>query len=161
MDLGRGLHATVDDYQILAYRSRQLRRVGRGEAAQVDCAELQAHFGKFGSHYINRDFYFDVHPPLGKMLVGLAGLLSGYNGGFEFKSGVEYPSDLPYTSMRVMLASFGVALVPIAWFTAGEMGWSRFTRHWVTVCVLCGEYISSARLMTRYRLALHISVHPS
>lgn len=100
---------------------------------------MQAHFGKFGSHYINRDFYFDVHPPLGKMLVGLAGLLSGYGGGFDFKSGAEYPQDVPYTSMRVMLASFGVALVPIAWWTAGEMGWSRFTRHWVTICVLCGK----------------------
>ncbi|RXK40898.1 dolichyl-phosphate-mannose-protein mannosyltransferase [Tremella mesenterica] len=97
----------------------------------------EAHFGKFGSHYINRDFYFDVHPPLGKMLVGLAGLLSGYNGGFEFKSGVEYPEGLPYTTMRVMLASFGVALVPIAWWTSGEFGWSRWTRHWVTLCVLC------------------------
>lgn len=99
----------------------------------------QAHFGKFGSHYINRDFYFDVHPPLGKMLVGLAGLLSGYGGGFEFKSGVEYPEDVPYTAMRVFLASFGVMLVPIAWWTAGELGWSRWTRHWVTICVLCGE----------------------
>lgn len=97
----------------------------------------EAHFGKFGSHYINRDFYFDVHPPLGKMLVGLAGLLSGYNGGFEFKSGVEYPAEVPYTAMRVLLASFGVALVPLAWFTAGELGWSSFTRHWVTICVLC------------------------
>ncbi|WRT64632.1 uncharacterized protein IL334_001565 [Kwoniella shivajii] len=97
----------------------------------------EAHFGKFGTHYINRDFYFDVHPPLGKMLVGLAGLLSGYGGGFEFKSGVEYPVDVPYTSMRVILATFGVALVPVAWWTAGEMGWSRWTRHWVTICVLC------------------------
>ncbi|KAK8847542.1 hypothetical protein IAR55_005400 [Kwoniella newhampshirensis] len=97
----------------------------------------EAHFGKFGTHYINRDFYFDVHPPLGKMLVGLAGLLSGYGGGFEFKSGVEYPSDVPYTAMRAILASFGVALVPLAWWTAGELGWSRFTRHWVTICVLC------------------------
>ncbi|WVF69639.1 hypothetical protein IAT40_004418 [Kwoniella sp. CBS 6097] len=97
----------------------------------------EAHFGKFGSHYINRDFYFDVHPPLGKMLVGLAGLLSGYGGGFEFKSGVEYPADVPYTAMRIILASFGVALVPLAWWTAGEMGWSRWTRHWVTICVLC------------------------
>ncbi|KAK6903573.1 hypothetical protein I203_107078 [Kwoniella mangroviensis CBS 8507] len=97
----------------------------------------EAHFGKFGTHYINRDFYFDVHPPLGKMLVGLAGLLSGYGGGFEFKSGVEYPADVPYTSMRVILASFGVALVPLAWMTVGELGWSRWTRHWVTICVLC------------------------
>nr|XP_031858200.1 uncharacterized protein CI109_006343 [Kwoniella shandongensis]KAA5525272.1 hypothetical protein CI109_006343 [Kwoniella shandongensis] len=97
----------------------------------------EAHFGKFGTHYINRDFYFDVHPPLGKMLVGLAGLLSGYGGGFEFKSGVEYPPDVPYTAMRAILATFGVALVPLAWWTAGELGWSRFTRHWVTICVLC------------------------
>lgn len=73
------------------------------------------------------------------MLVGLAGLLSGYNGGFDFKSGVEYPSDVPYTAMRIMLASFGVALVPIAWWTAGELGWSKYARHWVTICVLCGE----------------------
>lgn len=96
----------------------------------------EAHFGKFGTHYINRDFYFDVHPPLGKMLVGLAGLLSGYDGSFEFKSGVEYPEEVPYTAMRVMLATFGVALVPLAWWTAGEFGWSRYTRHWVTQCVL-------------------------
>ncbi|GMK59386.1 hypothetical protein CspeluHIS016_0704010 [Cutaneotrichosporon spelunceum] len=97
----------------------------------------EAHFGKFGSHYINRDFYFDVHPPLGKMLVGFAGLISGYNGDFEFKSGVEYPDNVPYTAMRVLLASFGVALVPLAWLTTGELGWSRYTRHWVTLCVLC------------------------
>ncbi len=101
----------------------------------------QAHFGKFGSHYLNRDFYFDVHPPLGKMLVGLAGLLSGYRGGFEFKSGAEYPPEVPYVAMRVILASFGMAMVPIAWWTSGEMGWSRWTRHWVTICVLCGEYM--------------------
>jgi dolichyl-phosphate-mannose-protein mannosyltransferase len=99
----------------------------------------QAHFGKFGSHYINRDFYFDVHPPLGKMLVGLAGLLSGYGGGFDFKSGVQYPTDVPYTAMRVILASFGMMMVPVAWWTAGEFGWSKMTRHLVTLCVLCGE----------------------
>lgn len=96
----------------------------------------EAHFGKFGSHYINRDFYFDVHPPLGKMLVGLAGLLSGYNGGFDFKSGLDYPNTVPYTAMRVLMAMYGVGMIPVAWWTAGELGWSRQARHLVTLCVL-------------------------
>lgn len=123
-------------------------------ASSISLPLPQAHFGKFGSHYINRDFYFDVHPPLGKMLVGLAGLLSGYNGGFEFKSGNEYPADVPYTAMRILLASFGVMLVPLAWWTAGGLGWSKYTRHWVTICVLCGK--SRRRSVRGGRLMLDI-----
>ncbi|KAG8715333.1 Protein O-mannosyltransferase 2 [Ceratobasidium sp. 423] len=97
----------------------------------------EAHFGKFGSHYLKREFYFDVHPPLGKMLVGLAGLLSGYDGSFEFKSGEKYPDSVPYITMRVMLALFGVAMVPLAWFTAKELRFSNRACHLVTIMTLC------------------------
>ncbi|KAI0050885.1 glycosyltransferase family 39 protein [Auriscalpium vulgare] len=97
----------------------------------------EAHFGKFGSHYLKREFYFDVHPPLGKMLVGLAGLLSGYDGGFEFKSGAEYPPEVPYVAMRVIMATFGVALVPLGWYTAVELGMSQRACHLVALMVLC------------------------
>lgn len=100
----------------------------------------EAHFGKFGSHYLKREFYFDVHPPLGKMLVGLAGLLSGYDGHFEFKSGVTYDENVPYVAMRVMMATFGVALVPLGWYTAVELGMSSWSCHLVALMVLCGEY---------------------
>lgn len=99
----------------------------------------EAHFGKFGSYYLKREFYFDVHPPLGKILVGLAGALSGYDGHYEFKSGETYPDDVPYVAMRVLLACFGVAMVPLGWYTAVELGMSWRACHMVAIMVLCGN----------------------
>lgn len=98
----------------------------------------EAHFGKFGSHYLKREFYFDVHPPLGKMLVGLAGLLSGYDGSFDFKSGEKYPDYVPFVAMRVIMACFGVAMVPLGWYTAVELGMSWRACHLVALMVLLG-----------------------
>ncbi|KAI0080531.1 glycosyltransferase family 39 protein [Panus rudis PR-1116 ss-1] len=105
-----------------------------GKSANVIWDE--AHFGKFGSHYLKREFYFDVHPPLGKMIVGLVGLLAGYDGSFEFKSGEAYPEHVPYVAMRVMMATFGVAMVPLAWYTAVELGMSWRACHLVALMVL-------------------------
>ncbi|KAG5462499.1 MAG: Dolichyl-phosphate-mannose-protein mannosyltransferase-domain-containing protein [Olpidium bornovanus] len=80
---------------------------------------------QFASHYLKRDFYFDVPPPLGKILVALGGVLAGYRGRFEFKSGEKYPEDMRYGVMRVFLALFGIAVVPLAYFTARELRLSR------------------------------------
>ncbi|KAM0787088.1 hypothetical protein ACM66B_006346 [Microbotryomycetes sp. NB124-2] len=96
----------------------------------------EAHFGKFGAYYLNRTFYFDVHPPLGKMLVGLAGALSGFNGSFDYPSGAVYPDFVPYRAMRILLALPGVALVPLAWGTAIELRFSRWSTHIVTMMAL-------------------------
>ncbi|KAF8321170.1 glycosyltransferase family 39 protein [Clavulina sp. PMI_390] len=96
----------------------------------------EAHFGKFASHYLKREFYFDVHPPLGKMLVALVGLLSGYDGSYDFKSGEAYPDNVPFTSMRIMLAMFGAAMVPLGWYTAKELHLSWRARHLITLMVL-------------------------
>ncbi|CAG5118791.1 unnamed protein product [Candidula unifasciata] len=77
----------------------------------------ETHFGKMGSWYINQTFFFDVHPPLGKMLVGLAGFLSGYDGSFPFNKPGDAYGDVRYVGMRVFCAVLGALLVPLAYQT--------------------------------------------
>lgn len=72
------------------------------------------------------------------MLVGLAGLLTGYDGNFEFKSGEVFPDSVPYVAMRVIIATYGIALVPLGWYTAVELGMSSWACHLVALMVLCG-----------------------
>jgi len=81
----------------------------------------ETHFGKFAGYYINRTFFFDVHPPLGKMLIGLFGYLDGYNATFAFEKPGDKYEDHPYMGMRFGCTLMGAALVPFSFLTVWEM----------------------------------------
>ncbi|CAK1549544.1 unnamed protein product [Leptosia nina] len=81
----------------------------------------ETHFGKMASWYINRTFFFDVHPPLGKMLIALSGKLTGYDGNFPFdKPGDKYDG-ARYEGMRIFCATLGALIIPLTFLTLWEM----------------------------------------
>lgn len=98
----------------------------------------EAHFGKFGSYYLRHEFYHDVHPPLGKMLVGLSGFIAGYNGSWDFPSGEVYPDYIDYVKMRIFNAAFSSLCVPIAYYTAKAIGFS-LPVVWLFTSLVCFE----------------------
>ncbi|KAJ2795423.1 Protein O-mannosyltransferase 2 [Coemansia guatemalensis] len=105
----------------LASLVTRLWNIGRRPNVSWD----EAHFGKFGAYYINHTFYHDVHPPLAKMLVALAEVVAGHNGTFNFKSGSKYPDYVDYRLIRMQVAMYGVALVPLAYLTCLQLRMSR------------------------------------
>ncbi|KAK9468350.1 Dolichyl-phosphate-mannose-protein mannosyltransferase-domain-containing protein [Lipomyces arxii] len=84
----------------------------------------EVHFGGFASKYIKGRYFMDVHPPLAKMLIALAGYVAGFDGSFDFKEiGKDYiENGVPYVAMRMLPATLGVLVVPVAYLTLKAYG---------------------------------------
>jgi dolichyl-phosphate-mannose-protein mannosyltransferase len=98
------------------------RLYGINDPAKVVFDEV--HFGKFASFYLRREYFFDVHPPLAKMLIAGAGYFLGYDGHFLFDNiGDDYvENNVPHIGLRVFCALFGILVIPVAFLTLKEMG---------------------------------------
>lgn len=104
----------------------------------------EVHFGKFAAYYILREYYFDVHPPLAKLLLGLAGWFVGFDGHFEFESiGDSYSQNhVPYVGMRAMPAIFGSLTVPIVYQIMKECGFPVIVCSFTAALICFGEHKS-------------------
>ncbi|XP_011504680.1 PREDICTED: protein O-mannosyl-transferase 2 [Ceratosolen solmsi marchali] len=81
----------------------------------------ETHFGKMGSWYINRTFFFDVHPPLGKMLIALSGHLTGYDGTFPFEKPGDKYKNVNYIGMRMFCTFLGATIVPLSFLIVWKL----------------------------------------
>lgn len=85
----------------------------------------------------------DVHPPLAKMLIALAGYLAGFDGSFDFKDiGKDYlEPGVPYVAMRLLPAVCGIMTIPTIFLTLKATG-SRTTTAALGAClVIFGLYL--------------------
>ncbi|KAI9749432.1 MAG: hypothetical protein M1815_002539 [Lichina confinis] len=96
------------------------RFYGLGHPNQVVFDEV--HFGK----YLRRTYFFDVHPPLGKLLFALMGWFVGYDGHFLFDSiGDSYiDNKVPYVAFRAMPAMLGALTVSTVFLIMWESEFS-------------------------------------
>lgn len=87
----------------------------------------------------------DVHPPLAKMLITLAGWLGGFDGEFDFKDiGKDYlEPGVPYVTMRLLPALCGVATIPTMFLTLKAAGCRTTTAALGACLVLFGTIPSS------------------
>ncbi|KAI9819405.1 MAG: hypothetical protein M1826_001154 [Phylliscum demangeonii] len=111
----------------------------------------EVHFGGFASKYIKGKFFMDVHPPLAKLLLTLAGWLAGFDGEFDFKDiGKDYlEPGVPYVAMRLLPAICGVLTVPLMFMTLKAYG-CRTT----SAALGAGMILFENGLLTQSRLIL-------
>lgn len=75
----------------------------------------EVHFGKFVNAYFTGEYYFDIHPPLGKLLVALSAWVGGYRGGFPFLEIGNPYGPTPLASLR-FLPNLAGGLVPLSFY---------------------------------------------
>ncbi|KAK4188367.1 Dolichyl-phosphate-mannose-protein mannosyltransferase-domain-containing protein [Podospora australis] len=86
----------------------------------------EVHFGKFASYYLEKTYFFDVHPPFGKLLFAFTGWLVGYDGHFHFENiGDSYIANkVPYVAFRSLPALLGALTVSVVYLIMWESGYS-------------------------------------
>lgn len=101
------------------------------------CRFDEVHFGKFASYYLQRTYFFDLHPPFAKLLIALVGYLVGYNGAFKFDNiGESYITNrVPYVAYRSLSATLGALTIPTVYLTMQESGYS------LPACVLASALV--------------------
>src|SRR3989344_9156828 len=82
----------------------------------------EVHFGKFISGYYTREYFFDIHPPLGKLMIAGFAKLFDFQPGFAFTDiGNQYP-DQQYMILRFLPSLAGALLPAIIFLLALEIG---------------------------------------
>ncbi len=85
----------------------------------------EVHFGKFISGYFTHQYFFDIHPPLGKLLISGMGYLTGFQPGFGFEEiGKKFPNN-NYLWLRLLPTLAGVLLSVVIFYLALRLGMSK------------------------------------
>lgn len=108
----------------------------------------EVHFGKFFSAYFTHEYYFDIHPPLGKLISAGWGWLWGFQPGFSFANIGDVFPDRMYMALRFLPTLAGVLLPLVIYGIARKLGLSRVAALFAgTFIALDNALIAQSRLI--------------
>ena len=125
----------------------------------------EVHFGNFTNWYTRSQFYFDIHPPLGKLIMFMFANMSEYDGTIPFHNCPKrvYPN-IDYIQLRLTPALFSAMCAPLVYLAVRFCGYSVSAAVTAAVLVLCdtslateGRFILSDGLLHFFSM-LHIVV---
>lgn len=86
----------------------------------------EVYFGNFTNYYIKGSFYFDIHPPLAKLLMFFIAKYGEYNGTIEFSKKTWHPYEsIDYVLLRITPAFFSAFCSPLIYLS---MRFAQFSR---------------------------------
>jgi dolichyl-phosphate-mannose-protein mannosyltransferase len=97
----------------------------------------EVHFGKFLSFYLKREYFFDVHPPLAKLMLAAHAWLIGYKGDFAFENIADsyIGSNVPYVGLRSFSAILGSLTPMLVYAIMKESGYPAFAST-ISACLI-------------------------
>jgi dolichyl-phosphate-mannose-protein mannosyltransferase len=134
--------------------------------ADPDCVTFdEVHFGNFTNWYIQKRFHFDIHPPLGKMIMATIASWTQYKGDIDYgtKFGLPYShSELFFVSQRITPAIFSSFTSPLLYCACRCLGLTTVSATCAAVIltsdlslIVDGKFILSDGLL-HFFVSLHI-----
>ena len=125
----------------------------------------EVHFGNFTNWYIRKEFFFDIHPPLGKMIMATIASWTQYKGDIDYgsKFGLSYLHDeLFFVSQRITPAIFSAMTSPFIFAACRCISLSTLSSFCAALIlttdislIVEGKYILSDGIL-HFFTALHI-----
>jgi len=116
-----------------------------------DCVVFdEVHFGNFTNWYTKSEYFYDIHPPLGKLVMFLFANLSEYNGNIDFEGWyAKKYLDEQYIILRITPAFFSSLCAPMIYMSMKFLGFSSMAAFVSSFCM-----IFDTSLLTEHRFIL-------